>query len=105
DEYSARHGLDHAHLWAISELNIRNARRNPRAQTRIRDYAPECFTADDTANPIVEGSLSRIDCGPLTDGAAGLVLVSDRYVARHPGFDSRARSRILGWGHRTVGLG
>ncbi|MCD2111211.1 acetyl-CoA acetyltransferase [Rhodococcus rhodochrous] len=104
DEYSARYGLDPEHLWAISELNIRNARRNPLAQTRTRTYPSGAFTADDTANPIVEGSLRRIDCGPLTDGAVGLVLVSDRFVDRHPDFGSRPRSRILGWGHRTVGL-
>ncbi|NMD95567.1 thiolase domain-containing protein [Rhodococcus sp. BL-253-APC-6A1W] len=103
-EYTRRYGLDPAHLWAISELNIRNARSNPRAQTRTRSYSPESFTADDTANPLVEGSLRKIDCGPLTDGGAGVVLVSDRYVARHPDFDAHPRSRILGWGHRTVGL-
>lgn len=103
DEYDTRYGLDPAHLWAISELNIRNARTNPHAQTRFRTYTPEAFTADDTANPLVEGSLRKIDCGPLTDGAAGLVLVSDRYLARRPHLD-RPRSRILGWGHRTVGL-
>lgn len=104
DEYTARYGLDPAHLWAISELNIRNARSNPRAQTRTRTYSPASFTADNDANPLVEGNLRKIDCGPLTDGGAGVVLVSDRYVARHPEFDSQARSRILGWGHRTVGL-
>ncbi|MEE2031705.1 acetyl-CoA acetyltransferase [Rhodococcus chondri] len=104
DEYTERYGLDPAHLWRISELNITNASRNPNAQTRTRSYPPEAFSADDTANPIVEGSLRKIDCGPLTDGAAGLVLVSDRYVERNPAFGSRPRSRILGWGHRTVGL-
>ncbi|MFD6896659.1 acetyl-CoA acetyltransferase [Rhodococcus sp. NPDC060086] len=104
DEYRDRYGLDPAHLWSISELNIRNARRNPNAQTRTRHYSPESFTADDIENPLVEGSLRRIDCGPLTDGAAGVVLVSDRYAERNPAFDARPRSRILGWGHRTVGL-
>jgi acetyl-CoA C-acetyltransferase len=37
----------------------------------------------------------------VTDGAAGLVLASARYVAEHGG---RAAARLLGWGHRTAGL-
>jgi len=39
----------------------------------------------------------------MTDGGAGLVLASDRYLRDHPG--ARPIGRIDGWGHRTVGLG
>jgi acetyl-CoA acetyltransferase len=34
DEYDRRYGLNDAHLHAIAELNMRNARSNPLAQTR-----------------------------------------------------------------------
>ncbi len=97
DEYDRRYGLDDAHLRAIGELNLTNARRNPRAQTRGWSFTEASFGADDVANPPVEGRLRRNDCSQVTDGAAGLVLVSDR-AGRPVG------SQILGWGHRTVGL-
>jgi acetyl-CoA C-acetyltransferase len=104
DEYDRRYGLDPAHLHAISELNIANARLNPMAQTREWSYTSESFTADDTANPPVAGPLRRQDCSQMTDGAAAVILVSDRFLERHA--DSRAAKRavISGWGHRTAGL-
>lgn len=122
DEYDRRHGLNPVHLWAIAELNIRNARANPNAQTRNREYPPGSFAGDATANPVVVGRLHKADCGPLTDGGAGVVLVSDRFLranggsatsagsvtgdstATSAGPTTAAASRILGWGHRTVGL-
>lgn len=104
DEYARRYGLDDQHMHAIAELNVRNAKRNPNAQTRGWTFTPESFTGDDTANPSVEGRIRRTDCSAMTDGAAGVVLVSDRYLAAHPDVAARARARILGWGHRTVGL-
>ncbi|ALG15195.1 acetyl-CoA acetyltransferase [Kibdelosporangium phytohabitans] len=104
EEYDRRYGLDEEHLRAIAELNVRNAKRNPNAQTRDWQYAPESFTADDTANPVVEGRIRRTDCSAMTDGAAGLVLVSDRYLAAHPDVAAGERAVLAGWGHRTVGL-
>ena len=44
------------------------------------ELGPEAFEADDSANPIVAGRLRRNDCCQITDGAAGLVLVSDRLL-------------------------
>jgi acetyl-CoA C-acetyltransferase len=102
DEYDRRYGLDPRHLWSIAELNTGNARANPLAQTRGWAHPAEAFTADDAANPVVEGRLRKADCGPLTDGGAAVVLVSERFLrGRTP---TRPASRILGWGHRTVGL-
>ena len=77
---------------------------NPNAQTRDWSFTPESFTDDDTANPPVEGRVRRTDCGQVTDGAAGIVVVSDRYLADHPDLAARPRAELLGWGHRTVGL-
>jgi acetyl-CoA C-acetyltransferase len=104
DEYDRRYGLDDAHVHAISELNIRNARKNPNAQTRDWTFTAASFTADDTANPPVEGRVRRTDCGQVTDGAAGLVVVSGRYLGAHPDAAARPRAELRGWGHRTVGL-
>ncbi|MGS2642139.1 acetyl-CoA acetyltransferase [Streptosporangium sp. LJ11] len=105
DEYDRRHGLDDAHLRAVAELNFRNARANPNAQTRGWTFTEASFAADDEANPVVEGRLRRTDCSQITDGGAGVVLVGKRFLSRHPGLAREGRlARVLGWGHRTVGL-
>ena len=40
DEYDRRYGLNDAHLHAIAELNMRNAKSNPLAQTRGWSFGP-----------------------------------------------------------------
>lgn len=104
DEYDRRYGLDDRHVHAIAELNSRNGRKNPNAQTRGWSFNDKSFTDDDQENPRIEGRVRRTDCGQVTDGAAGVVLVSDRYLAAHADIAARPRAEILGWGHRTVGL-
>lgn len=102
DEYDRRYGLNEAHLHAIAELNMRNAKSNPLAQTRGWSFGPGSFGNDDHDNPVVEGRLRRTDCAQITDGTAGVLLVSDRFLAdRLPG---RRAARIAGWGHGTAGL-
>ena len=96
DEYERRYGLDDIHLDAISTLNYANARANPNAQTRS-------WVVDTASNPVVEGRIRRLDCSQMTDGGAGVVLVSDNFLRDHPA--TRPIGRIEGWGHRTVGLG
>ena len=102
DEYDRRFGVDDRHLRAIGELNLRNAKANPNAQTRGWKLSSDSFGTDDRANPLVAGRLRRNDCCQITDGAAGIVLVSDRWLDEN-GRD-RAAARISGWGHSTVGL-
>ena len=89
-------------MRSIASLNLTNARTNPRAQTR--DWSvPDPLTDDDVNNPVVEGPLRRFDCSQITDGGAGVVLVTDDWLRAHPG--ARPLGRIAGWGHRPVGLG
>jgi acetyl-CoA C-acetyltransferase len=105
DEYDTRYGLDEIHLRAIAQLNFANARANPNAQTRgwtVPDLRAG-RDGDDETNPVVEGRLRRFDCSQMTDGGAGVVLVTDDYLRDHP--HARPIGRIDGWGHRTVGLG
>ena len=107
DEYDARYGIDSRHLSAIGELNFRNAKSNPNAQTRAWSHTPESFTADDTANPVVVGRIRRSDCSQVTDGGAGLVLAGRRTAEQWAAARGRSLDsvpRIVGWGHRTVGL-
>jgi acetyl-CoA C-acetyltransferase len=101
EEYDRRYGLHDEHLRAIAALNFANGRTNPNAQTRGWQV-PDPLTADDAANPPVEGRLRRFDCSQITDGGAGVVLVNDQYLREHPGV--RPWARIIGWGHKTVGL-
>lgn len=104
DEYDKRYGLQDRHLRAIGELNLRNARSNPNAQTRGWQLTAESFSEDDAANPVVEGRLRRTDCSNMTDGGAAVILVSDRYLREHPDVAARPRALISGWGHTTVSL-
>jgi acetyl-CoA C-acetyltransferase len=97
DEYDRRYGIDDAHLHAIAELAMRNAKDNPLAQTRSWEFGDASFSDDDVANPIVEGRLRRTDCSQVTDGAAGVLLVSAK-------LRGEGMARIRGWGHGTAGL-
>src|SRR6202012_979463 len=102
DDYDRRYGLDTRHLHAIAELNMANAKANPLAQTRGWSFGPGGFADDDRDNPIVEGKLRRTDCAQVTDGTAGVLLVSDRVRSERLGRSPAAR--ISGWGHGTAGL-
>ncbi|MGZ6777261.1 MAG: acetyl-CoA acetyltransferase [Blastococcus sp.] len=104
EEYDRRYGLSHEHLAGIAELNHRNAKDNPFAQTRGWQVTEFGETPD---NPVVAGRVRRTDCSQVTDGAAGIVLAGPRFAqewADRHGVDLDDVPRLLGWGHRTVGL-
>ena len=103
-EYDRRYGLRDEHLHRISAANFANARTNPNAQTRGWATPPECFSADDEANPQVVGRVRRYDCSQVTDGGAGIVLVSDRWLQRNRDALAGPIARISGWGHRNASL-
>jgi acetyl-CoA C-acetyltransferase len=105
DEYEQRYGLDYRHLMAISENNFANAKRNPNAQTRKYTFAPESFTENDEANPIVVGRTRKMDCGQITDGSAVIFLASEKRAAAYAkqrGIAIDSIPRITGWGHRSA---
>ena len=107
EEYRKRHGLDHDHLMRIAKINFANARTNPNAQTRDWQFTPESFSADDEANPVIEGCTRKMDCGQITDGAAVVFLASEARAAdyaRKRGIALEDLPRISGWGHRTAPL-
>ena len=102
DEYDRRYGIDEAHLRAIAQVNFGNARRNPNAQTR-QWSVPDPIGDDDATNPLIEGRLRRFDCSQMTDGGAGVVLVSDKYLSEHPDRAPDRPHRGLGPSHRRTG--
>ncbi|MBP7998572.1 MAG: acetyl-CoA acetyltransferase [Chloroflexi bacterium] len=107
DWYAERYGLRYEHLAYIARLNLSNARRNPNAQARTWQFTERSFALDDVENPVIEGRLRKQDCGRITDGAATVLLASDRYAreyAKKRGRDLTTIPLIKGWGHRTAPL-
>ena len=106
-EYEERFGLDSAHLRGISENNFANAKLNPNSQTRGWKTDAPFFSDDDQANPPIEGTLRKSDCGQVTDGAAAIFLasrvVAENYAAQR-GIALDSIPRIKGWGHSTAPL-
>ena len=87
-------------LAMISVINYGNAKRNPLAQTRKWFMNFEQASIRDTAtNPLVGGRLGVSDCSQVTDGAAVVVLCSERFL-KERGYDNKPI--IKGYGHRTA---
>lgn len=107
EEMDRRHGLKHEHLARIAEINFGNAKANPTAQSRNWEFPQGCFTEDDKLNPVIEGKVRKLDCGQITDGAACVILASEkaaREYAQEKGLSLADIPRIKGWGHRTAPL-
>jgi acetyl-CoA C-acetyltransferase len=104
-EYDARYGISDDPLTRIAEINFGNARHNPRAQTREWAFAEGSFGHDPALNPPIEGRVRKLDCGQITDGAACVILASERFAKAHNqtrGKQLNEVPRIKGWGHRSA---
>jgi len=87
-------------LARISVINYANAKRNPLAQTRkwFMSYE-QASTRGTETNPLVGGKLAVSDCSQVTDGAAVVVLCSERFLAER---GIKDKPVIKGFGHRTA---
>ena len=87
-------------LARISVINYGNAKRNPLAQTRkwFMSYE-QASTRGTETNPFVGGKLAVSDCSQVTDGAAVVVLCSEKYAAER---GIKDKPIIKGFGHRTA---
>lgn len=87
-------------LARISVINYGNAKRNPLAQTRkwFMSYEQANMRGTDT-NPLVGGKLAVSDCSQVTDGAAVVVLVSEKFIEERR---IKGKPVIKGYGHRTA---
>ena len=104
DEYDKRYGLKDEYLAAISDINYSNAKRNPKAQTRSWFMNREHAERLDEFNFAVGGRVKISDCSQVTDGAAIILLASERYArayADRRGIPFERIPRIKGFGHRT----
>ena len=87
-------------LAKISVINYGNAKRNPLAQTRkwFMSYEQASSRGTET-NPLVGGRLGVSDCSQVTDGAAVVVLCSERFIEER---GIEGKPIIKGYGHRTA---
>ena len=102
EEYDRRYGIRDDHLTQIAEINFANAKLNENAQTRAWQFAEGSFSGDETLNPVIEGRVRKLDCGQITDGAACIILGSERFARQHAekrGLKLQDLPRIKGWGH------
>lgn len=105
DEYIKKYGLDEQRymdaLAKISVINYDNAKRNPMAQTRkwFMNYEQASHRGTET-NMLVGGRLAVSDCSQVTDGAAVVVLVSERYIKEHKEYENAPI--VKGFGHRVA---
>ena len=87
-------------LAQISVINYENAKRNPLAQTRkwFMSYDQATMRGTDT-NPFVGGKLAVSDCSQVTDGAAVVVLCSEKFMKERR---IDGKPIIKGYGHRVA---
>ncbi len=107
DEYDKRYGLREEHLTRISEINFANARLNPLAQTRSWIMNKEDEQQQAKFNQRIAGRIRVRDCSQVTDGAAVVMLASEKYAAEWAKRNGRKLDdvpRIQGWGHHTAPL-
>lgn len=99
-----KYGLDQERylnaLAQISTINYSNAKRNPLAQTRkwFMNYE-EASRRGTESNPYVGGLLGVSDCSQVTDGAAVVVLCSEKYL-KEKGLTGKPV--VKGYGHRVA---
>lgn len=100
DKYPVEHDRYLDALARISYTNYGNAKRNPLAQTRkwFMSFEQARTRGTDT-NPFVGGLLAVSDCSQVTDGAAVVVLCSERFLVEH---GVSTKPVIKGWGHRVA---
>ena len=87
-------------LAKISVINYSNAKRNPKAQTRkwFMSYE-QASTRNTETNPLVGGKLGVSDCSQVTDGAAVVVLCSEKFIKER---GIQEKPIIKGYGHRVA---
>lgn len=89
-------------LARISQINYENAKRNPNAQTRkwFMSYEQASHRGTET-NALIGGKLATSDCSQVTDGAAVVILASEKYI-KEKGIDCKVV--VKGYGHRNAPL-
>jgi acetyl-CoA C-acetyltransferase len=98
--YIEKYGASEADLAQVAWKNYAHAKLNPLAQMRDADLTLDCASQVSDKNPSVAPPLKVSDCSQITDGAASVVLVSEKYLDRI-GRDRSKTPRLVGFGHTT----
>src|SRR5437016_238645 len=96
--YAERHGLTEQQLALIAVKNRAQARLNPLAQMRDCALSIKEACTESEANSRFAPPLKVTDCSQITDGGAGLVLCSARFLKR---LSRPTAIRLFGYGHTT----
>lgn len=110
DTYIQKYSLDEKRymdsLAQISAINYSNSKKNPNAQTRSWFMNLEHANNRNTKNNmLVGGKLAISDCSQVTDGAAVVILSSQKYLEDYKTKRNLSKtefSEISGWGHRVA---
>ncbi len=95
--YFAKHGDQSDALATIAAKNHHNGMDNPYAHLR-RDLGFEFYRQESEKNPVVAGPLKRSDCSLVSDGAAAMVISTERSTeAKVPAVQWIARSHVNEW--------
>ncbi len=96
-EYMSAHGVSPEAVAKVAEKNHRNGANNPNAQRqKVRSLA------EIMAEPI-SGSMTRLQCCPVGEGAAAVIVASEEAIGRL-GLDRSRAVRVLSSATRTERL-
>ena len=96
--YMEKYGLTAAQLASVVVKNYENAQKNPFAQKYGAPITKEKAVTASADNPEFAPPLKITDCSQITDGGAGIVLASKRFVDKLGRKDAVS---LLGFGHTT----
>ena len=77
DVYMSRYGISEESLALVSVKNHANARNNPNAQLPMEITVADVMNSRKIADP-----LKLLDCCPISDGAAALIIANEALAAR-----------------------
>ncbi len=96
-EYMHAHGVSDEQVAMVAVKNHRNGSLNKFAQRQ------KVRTMNDVLSEPISGSLTRLQCCPVGEGAAAVILASEDGIKRL-GLDASRAVRIIGSATRTEGL-
>jgi acetyl-CoA C-acetyltransferase len=96
--YMQKYKLSEEQLALVAAKNYAHARLNPLAQMRDKPLSLAQACAESEENRRVAGPLKVTDCSQITDGAAAVILCSEKFLRQ---LGSRKVARLGGYGHAT----
>lgn len=88
-EYMTRYGVSADQIGIVAVKNNRNGANNPYAQRQKAKTLEEVM-----AGPAISGSLTRLQCCPIGEGAAAVIVASDDAIAQL-GIDRSRAVRVI----------